>query len=229
MVHLTVGLGEVGGAIHKIVGGQYHTRSKSTWDGKPVDVVHICIPYTLETAHEFAEMVKEYKRKSKLVIVHSTVALGTCDKLGVVHSPVRGVHPHLEKGIRTFVKYFGGKDAQKAANIFKKLGIKTRVYEKAKTTEAIKLWDTTTYGMMIVIEKEIYDWCQKNNIDFSIVYEQANKDYNKGYTELGRKEVVRPFLKHIPGKIGGHCVIPNAKFLKGAWIAKQVLEKNEKY
>lgn len=213
MVHLTVGLGEVGGAIHKIVGGQYHTRSKSTWDGKPVDVVHICIPYTLETAHEFAEIVKEYKRKSKLVIVHSTVALGTCDKLGVVHSPVRGVHPNLEKGIRTFVKYFGGKDAQRAANIFKKLGIKTKVYDKAKTTEAIKLWDTTQYGIMIFLEKEIFHYCKRKGIDFDAVYTRANKDYNAGYLELGRPDVVRPHLKHVPGPIGGHCVIPNAILL----------------
>lgn len=210
MVHLTVGLGEVGKAINKIVGGSYVTTNKSTWDGSNVDVVHICIPYS----KDFWAIVEAYKEVGGLVIVHSSVPIGTCDALGVVHSPIRGVHPHLEEGIRTFVKYFGGDRAHKAATIFRKLGIKTKVYDQARTTEAIKLWDTTQYGRLIMLEKEIHAFCKKHNLDFKAVYTQANKDYNKGYVELGRPEVVRPYLKHIEGPIGGHCVIPNAKLLK---------------
>ena len=210
MKHLTVGLGEVGSAIYKIVGGQYTTRTKSNWDGEDVDVVHICIPYS----RDFSIIVEAYQEVGKLVIVHSSVPVGTCDELGVVHSPVRGVHPELEKGIRTFVKYFGGKHAQKAAKIFQELGIKTKVYREAKTTEALKLWDTTQYGVLIMLEKRINKWCKENNINFDAVYTQANKDYNEGYMALNRPEVVRPYLKHIPGPIGGHCVMPNAKLLK---------------
>lgn len=211
MKHLTVGLGEVGGAINKIVGGQYVTRTKRTWDGEFVDVVHVCIPFNNEK--EFNMLVRTYKSWGKLVIVHSSVPVGTCDDLGVVHSPVRGVHPLLEKGIRTFVKYFGGKHAQKAAKIFQELGIKTKVYREAKTTEALKLWDTTQYGVLIMLEKQIHKWCKENNINFDAVYTQANKDYNEGYMALNRPEVVRPYLKHIPGPIGGHCVMPNVKLL----------------
>lgn len=211
MKHLTVGLGEVGSAIYKIVGGQYTTRTKSNWDGRLVDVVHICIPFLDERL--FASTIRVYKKYGKLVIVHSSVPVGTCDELGVVHSPVRGVHPLLEKGIRTFVKYFGGKHAQKAAKIFQELGIKTKVYREAKTTEALKLWDTTQYGVLIMLEKRINKWCKENNINFDAVYTQANKDYNEGYMALNRPEVVRPYLKHIPGPIGGHCVMPNVKLL----------------
>ena len=208
--HLTVGFGEVGSAINKIVGGQYTSRTKSTWDGENVDVVHICIPYSSTFAYD----VKFYSKFGDLTIVHSSVPVGSCDALGVIHSPIRGVHPHLEQGIRTFVKYFGGKHADTAAKIFQDLGIRCKIYRKAKTTEAIKLWDTTQYGKLIMLEKQIYQWCKDNEVDFREVYQNANFDYNEGYIKLGRPEVVRPYLKHVEGPIGGHCILPNAKLLK---------------
>lgn len=207
--HLVVGFGEVGKAVHKIVGGYYTDLEQTNWHGEFVDTVHICIPY----GKKFYEVVNSYKTPKILIIVHSTVPVGTCDKLGVVHSPIRGVHPNLEKGIRTFPKYFGGKNAKEVSKIFKDLGLKVKVFGEAKTTEAIKLWDTTQYGKLIMLEKEIYNWCKINGIDFDAVYTQANKDYNEGYVKLGRPEVVRPWLKHMEGEIGGHCVRPNSKLL----------------
>ncbi len=211
--HLIVGYGEVGRAINRVLGGGcYVVKSKNDkyFDVSiTFDVVHICIPYS----EDFEREVDYYKFISKLVIVHSSVPVGTCDKLGVVHSPIRGVHPHLAKGIKTFVKYFGGKSARKASTVFKERGIKTRVYGKAKTTEALKLWDTTQYGVLIMLEKQIHAWCRKNKVDFKAVYSEANKEYNRGYIELGRPEVVRPYLKHMKGPIGGHCVLPNARLL----------------
>ena len=211
MKHLIVGFGEVGKAIYHILGKMtpYVDHNKSTWDGKFVDVVHICIPYSDKFIHE----VETYKSVSNLVIVHSSVPVGTCDALKVVHSPIRGVHPNLEKGIRTFVKYFGGKDAYKASTIFKKLRIKTRCFKESRTTEALKLWDTSQYGRLIMLEKEIYKWCQDNKLNFKNIYTLANKDYNEGYTKLGMPYVVRPYLYHKEGPIGGHCVLPNAKLL----------------
>mgnify|MGYP001560668399 CR=1 FL=1 len=211
MTHLIVGYGEVGKALHTVLGEAYTIDLKNgTWQGERVNVAHICIPYS-ET---FGVVVRKYKASNGLVIVHSSVPVGTCDKLGVVHSPIRGVHPQLEKGIRTFVKYFGGERAQDAAKIFANLGIKTKAFKDARTTEALKLWDTMQYGRLIMLEKEIYAWCKKHKVDFDAVYVQANKDYNEGYLQLGRPEVMRPHLKHMPGPIGGHCVLPNAKLLK---------------
>lgn len=213
MSTLVVGYGEVGRALHKVLKHAWILDLDprvSTWEGQAIDIAHICIPY----GKTFKQTIKEFKKKVPLVIVHSSVPVGTCDKLGVAHSPIRGVHPHLAKGIRTFVKYFGGRKARRAAQIFEKLGIKTRVYPNAKTTEALKLWETTQYGRLIMLEKEIHAWCSKNKVDFNAVYTTANRDYNVGYIKLGRPEVVRPYLKHMPGKIGGHCVTPNAKLLK---------------
>jgi hypothetical protein len=211
MVHLIVGYGEVGKALHKVLGkALWVDRNGGTWKKQKVDVIHICIPWS----KSFVNDVYFYKLYAPFIIVHSTVPVGVCDMLEVTHSPIRGIHPNLEKGIRTFVKYFGGKNAQWGAEIFKKLGIKTKVFREAKTTEALKLWDTTQYGRLIMLEKEIHTWCVKNKVDFDAVYTQANKDYNEGYIKLGRPEVVRPYLKHMEGPIGGHCVRPNAKLLK---------------
>lgn len=210
MVHLIIGYGEVGKGLHKVIPQAFwKDRKGGTWEGSKVDVVHICIPYS----DTFKDQVKEFKSVGKLVIVHSTVPIGTCDEIGVIHSPIRGMHPNMESGIRTFVKYFGGEKAEEAAAIFRDLGIKTRSYPEAKITEALKLWDTTQYGMLILLEKTIYKYCKKHNLPFDIVYQQANIDYNDGYIKLGRPDVVRPFLKHIEGPIGGHCIIPNSKLL----------------
>lgn len=210
--HLVLGYGEVGQAICKVLGqAMWKSTTSGNWDNNPVDVLHVCIPF--KDKNSFKEAIAPYMEIAKLVIVHSSVPIGTCFDLGVVHSPVRGVHPNLEEGIRTFVKYFGGKDADKAAKIFFDLGIKTRILSSASTTEALKLWDTTQYGLMILLEKAIYRWCKRHNLNFHEIYTLANKDYNEGYVALGRPEVVRPYLKHIPGPIGGHCVVPNAKLL----------------
>lgn len=212
MVHLIVGYGEVGRSLHKVIGRAVWEDKilGGTWIDQKVDVAHICIPYN----KDFDETVRHYKFYSKLVIVHSTVPIGVCDKLGVVHSPIRGMHPNLTRGIKTFVKYFGGKNADKAARVFRELGVKTKTYKQAKTTEALKLWDTTQYGRLILLEKEIHDWCKKNKIDFNAIYTKANRDYNIGYVKLGRPDVVRPWLTHIEGPIGGHCILPNAELLK---------------
>lgn len=211
MVHLIVGYGEVGKALHEVLGEAVYTDPVfgTTWDGNHVDVVHISIPYN----DKFNEVVEQYKKIGDLVIVHSSVPVGTCDALEVVHSPIRGVHPHLAEGIRTFVKYFGGKGAIDAALSFLGKGVNFRTFPLAKTTEALKLWDTTQYGRLIMLEREIHDWCEKNGVNFDLIYTMANEDYNDGYTKLGMKNVVRPYLKHMPGEIGGHCVLPNAKLL----------------
>lgn len=210
MRHLIVGYGEVGKALHKVLGRAFiQDVLFETWWGAPVDMVHICIPYS----KDFKRTVKFYKRLKVPVIIHSTVPLGTSKGLKVTHSPIRGVHPNLAKGIKTFVKYVGGPDAKVAAKAFKDAGIKVKILKDSRTCEALKLWDTTQYGRLIMLQKEIYAWCKKNKVPFEEVYTEANRDYNAGYVSLGRPEVVRPYLKNVPGPIGGHCVQPNAKLL----------------
>ena len=96
---------------------------------------------------------------------------------------------------------------------FEKVGIKIKLVDHPNDTEALKLWSTTQYKRFIELEKEIYEWCGKNKLDFEIVYTDVNETYNKGYKKLGMNHVNRPVLKHIKGKIGGHCILPNYKLL----------------
>jgi UDP-N-acetyl-D-mannosaminuronate dehydrogenase len=243
-----LGYGEVGQAIAKFhkdprlrkrFGGQAKIKDLNRDDGLDgVEILHICIPWS----ENFIEIVKKEikKIKPKLTIIHSTVAPGVTKKIIaglpkelkiVVHSPVRGMHPNLYGGIKTFVKYIGA-DNKKAGLLAQKhlesLGIKTKVFYPSVTTEALKLWDTTQYGWMIVLNKEIKKWCDKRGLDFNAIYTEANKSYNEGYRKLGRPEVIRPFLKYMPGKIGGHCIIPNCRLLDSEF-AKFIFKKNNSY
>lgn len=228
MRHLVIGMGEVGSAITEILRSNWENSvtgiDKGSEEAGEFDVMHVCIPYS----EYFDEAVREYhfRHKPNLVIIHSTVPLGTSESLGAVHSPVRGVHPNLEQGIRTFPKYFGGVRAGEAAEIFEALGLQCVKTSDAKNTEAIKLWDTTYYGWNIVFMHAVRAYCDEYKLDFDLVYAEANRAYNDGYAALGRNDVQRPVLKYMQGKIGGHCVIPNCHLLGGD-VANFILKANE--
>ncbi len=226
-----IGYGEVGKGIAKFYSSPRIKDLKRDDGLEGVEILHICFPWSNNVVKTVKSEIE--KIKPKLTIIHSTVPLGTTKKIGglAVHSPIRGVHPYLYESIKIFVKYIGaddkkaGKLAQKHLDI---LGIKTKLFMPSATTEALKLWDTTQYGWMIILNKEIKKWCDKNNLDFNSIYTEANASYNEGYKKMGRFEVLRPFLKYIKGEIGGHCVIPNCHLLDSE-IAKFILEKNKKY
>ncbi|MES2437362.1 MAG: hypothetical protein V4519_05130 [Patescibacteria group bacterium] len=229
LTQIVVGLGEVGGAVREVLGCDGHDPYKGVIAEGHYDVMHIAIPYN-PAHYDFAALINEYKTKftPDLIIIHSTVPLGTSRGLNAVHSPIRGVHPHLAKGIRTFVKFFGGERAEEAAALFEAKGVKTKCTSRQEDTEAAKLWDTTQYGVMILLNKEIHAYCEENGLDFDIVYKEFNASYNEGYQELGRKEVVRPYLKYMDGPIGGHCVVQNSHLLNSL-SAERIKKANADY
>ncbi len=230
-----LGFGEVGQAIAKFYQSS-RVKDLNRNDGlENVEILHVCIPWS----KKFISIVKQEIEviKPSLTIIHSTVPVGTTQKIisglsqdcrEVVHSPIRGIHPNLYGGIKTFVKYVGA-DNEKAGKMAKRhlegLGIKTEICKSSKTTEALKLWDTTQYAWQILLNKDIKKWCEKNGVDFEIVYTKANTTYNEGYQKLGKSEVVRPYLKYVSGPIGGHCLIPNCQILNSE-TSKIVLKKN---
>jgi len=225
MEQLTIGMGEVGKALQKILkcdGIDIYDNELGVYN-----IIHICFPYNKNFIKQVKAYQKQYLLPNGLTIIHSTVPIGTSKKLDAVHSPTRGIHPHLEEGIRTFVKFFGGKRASEAALIFKKYGISTFATSKSENTEAMKLWDTTQYGSAILLEKEIYEFCQKNKLDFPVVYSYANATYNAGYKALDHDEYKRYILKHVPGGIGGHCIVSNCKLFNSP-TAKQILNYDKK-
>ncbi len=219
-----LGYGEVGKAI-----AQFYPNPKikdlNRDDGlNDLDILHICIPFN----KDFTKIVKNQikKSKAKLTIIHSSIAPGITKKIGgtVVHSPVRGVHPNLHLGIKTFVKFIGA-DSKKAGQLAKKhlksLGIKTKVFYPSTVTELGKLFDTTYYGVCIAWHGEIKKICDQFKVDFDQVATEFNQTYNQGYKKLGKKNVIRPVLfPPSDNIIGGHCVVPNAKILKSHFKSK---------
>lgn len=216
-----LGNGQIGQAISKFYKNPFVKDIKRDDGLIGVDVLHVCIPYN----DKFIEIILEEiaKINPKLVIIHSTVAPGTTKELAlkfpgmVVHSPVRGIHPNLYKGIKTFVKYIGADD-KKAGSAAKKhlesLGIKTKLFFPSAATELGKIFDTSYYGVCIAWHGEMKKICEILKVDFGQAVTDFNTTYNKGYKKLGMGNVVRPVLRPPEGFIGGHCVVPNAKILK---------------
>ena len=218
---LVIGYGQIGRAISSILNCDY-ADIDITPRFEQYDVLHICFPYS----ENFVSLVNEYKEKYKanLVCIHSTVKVGTTSQIeNAVYSPCRGVRPNLEKGIRTFVKYFAGEKSSEIAQIFVKKGIEclsSNSERAVESLEAAKLWDTTQYGINILIEKEIFKYCTENKLDFNLVYTMFNETYNRGYDKLDMPQYKKYILKHVDGKIGGHCILPNVELLKNEFVDK---------
>lgn len=216
-----LGYGEIGKAVEKVYlekGIQPFIKDLDRDDDIPLgcDVFHVCIPYT----DMFDEIVDKaiLKYAPRMTVINSTVAPGTTAKLenihNVVHSPVRGVHPDLFEGLMTFKKVVGGNCAETAVEHFNALGMSAVAYDDSITTEVAKLLSTTYYGVCIAFHDYARRVCEASGANFEQAMTQWNSDYNEGYTELGKANVVRPVLTPPEGSIGGHCVVPNAEIIK---------------
>ncbi len=226
MKTIIIGYGEIGKSLYTVLKKKYETVCidiNNAAEGK-YDIMHICFPYS----ENFIKEVKRYKKiyKPKYVVIHSTVPVGTSKKCKVYYSPVRGIHPHLEKSLEVFIKYLAPKN-EYLKSYFLQAGISIEETEKPETLEAMKLYCTTLYALNIIAEKEIWNYCKKHDLDYNIVYTESNKTYNEGYSKLGFPQYTRYMLKHTDGKIGGHCLIPNCKLLKTD-ISKFILKQNNK-
>lgn len=225
MTHLILGLGEVGKALQNIL--KCHGKDARD-DGEGLnpsyDVLHICFPYS----ESFNEQVGTYQRRflPTYTVIHSTVPVGTSALLGALHSPIRGRHPNLEESIKTFVKYVGGPNAAPVVKELKSFGIPAVQVENQDDTEAGKLVDLMQFGDSILLAKEIYEFCKIMGIDFEVAYTRFNRTYNEGYSALGFPQFQRPVLKHIEGKIGGHCVVKMMELLDSK-TAKRIINENK--
>ena len=225
MKTLIVGYGEIGKSLENIL-SKIHDVYVQDFGLIPkinsARVMHICFPYS----KQFVREVKKYQKcyKPKYTIIHSTVPMGTSNKCGAYYSPVRGIHPHLEESLKTFVKYFAPKNRY-LKKYFIDAGIPIEEVDKPETLEVMKLYCTTLYGLNIIAEKEIWNYCKKHDLDFDVVYTKCNQTYNEGYKKLGFPQYSKYVLNHRDGKIGGHCIIPNCELLNTN-IAKFIVQQN---
>jgi UDP-N-acetyl-D-mannosaminuronate dehydrogenase len=224
-----LGLGEVGSAIKEV-----YTKAEVKYDVFTKDLDHdnfpaslnllnVCIPYT--SRDSFIDVVDKVagKHRPHWVIIHSTVGVGTTSELSrvlcipCVHSPVRGIHPNIYTGLKTFPKFYGATDLEGGSltsRHFNSLWLEPWDVGCPETSETLKLWDTTVYGVNIALGKHIKAFCEEHGDDYNMVMNIAAKTYNKGFESMGNDTYRRYAIKDSPGKIGGHCVIPNAKILK---------------
>jgi hypothetical protein len=221
--HCVVGLGEIGSALKTIFKADGEDPFKNEFaEERHYEFLHIAFPFN----DSFVKSVEDYQKKytPKYTIIHSTVPIGISELCDANHSPVRGVHPNLVDGILTFKKFVGGPDCWEIASEFKKFRISCMCVRESKQTEALKLIDTTQYGVMIMVEKQIHKFCEENKLDFNLIYTLANETYNEGYTKLFRPEVVRPYLKHFDEPLKGHCILENAILLRENGFDKDFIE-----
>lgn len=219
MKSIIIGRGEIGTSLFRVLANHYlvgwvdlEAKHLSFSEGQGPEIMHICFGYS----DLFVDEVKRYQEQFKplYTVIHSTVPVGTSTKLNAIHSPMRGLHPNLESGIRTFPKFIGGPKASEVADYFRRADLKVVLYDKSETTEALKLFDTEYYRHCIDFALEVKEFCDKHHLNFSEVYTIPNQTYNEGYTKLGHPEFVRPVLQPIQKEIGGHCVLPNQKLLE---------------
>jgi len=218
-----LGYGEIGKTIAKFYENPKIKDLNRNDDFEKLKVLHICIPWSDGFIKIVAKEIEE--AKPYMVIIHSTVMPETTHKLNkifkdspvIVHSPIRGTHPDLYLGVKTFVKYIGA-DSKKAGEIAKEhlesLGLKVKVLQSSLATELGKLFDTSYYGLCIAWHGEMKEICDKAGVNFEETAIDFNRTYNEGYEKLGKKNVIRPVLYPPGGRIGGHCVVPNSKILK---------------
>ena len=229
--HLIIGNGEIGKSLQAVLEADYavDVRDRMFPDMKrKYHILHICYPFS----DEFIRVTKAYQRiyDPELIIIHSTVRPGTTRKLGrkYVYSPVRGTHPNLALSIRTFVKYFGAEDPKKgkqAIDIFRKLGVNCFVSNNPTEIEVLKILSTTAFGWNILFNQEAKKICDKYRVNFDIAYTHESHTYNAGYDELDMGQFHKQVLKYMPGKIGGHCVLPNCQLIDSD-ITKYIIKKN---
>jgi UDP-N-acetyl-D-mannosaminuronate dehydrogenase len=223
-----VGMGEIGSSLTKVYEENefachcYDPFLEFVDDLSECDILNICIPYT----KNFVVVVQKYidDFNPSLTIVHSTVAPHTTKQLKgrVCHSPVRGLHPNLTEGIKTFEKYIGSEDVEVALEYGKhlvKMGIACYVCKNSVSSELAKLFDTSYYGVCIAFHAEAAKICEQEGVDFGDVMTNYNNGYNEGYSKLGLEKYTRPVL-YSTEKIGGHCVVPNAEILCEYYDAK---------
>lgn len=219
---VVVGLGEIGKPLFELI-SKYHdavgvdiSPVKGT---KRVDIMHVCYPYQIsDFVGETARYIKLFR--PSLTIINSTVPVGTTRSIAertgaaVVNSPVRGKHIRMLDDLGAYTKFVGAIDslaAERAADHFASIGLKTRILSSPESTELAKLTETTYFGVLIAWAQEVERYCDQSGVDYDEVaafYEEIK---------------FLPPVKYFPGVIGGHCVMPNIKILL-KWTQSAMLE-----
>lgn len=208
-----IGYGEIGQAVHQVI-GQAYPIDKEPVDLPKMDILHICFPYSETFIKDVKNYIKQYKPWH--VVIWSTVPIGTTKQIkGAVHSPVEGRHPNLVSSIKNSVRWLGYNDKEEGLffkKYFEERFINTRAINSSDFTEFLKLRSTAKYGINIVWTDYEASVAKQIGMDFELV-KDFDRDYNKLYHNLDMPQFKRYILDPPKGKISGHCILPNAEIL----------------
>jgi UDP-N-acetyl-D-mannosaminuronate dehydrogenase len=211
---VVVGLGEVGKPLFELISPHHDTVGVDITpvevDGK-VDVLHVCYPFQIKN---FIEETVHYidRYQPAVTVINSTVGVGTTRAIAersgrmVVNSPVRGKHARMLAEMKSYTKFVGAIDetaAERAAEHFQSVGLKTKILSSPEATELAKLTETTYFGVLIAWAQEVERYCD---------------EFGAGYDEVTSfQDEIKffPSVRYFPGVIGGHCVMPNIEILNG--------------
>jgi len=206
------------------------------------DVIHICYGYSDRFIENTIYYITMYE--PELTVINSTVLPYTTEIINkatekdrlVVHSPVRGMHhgdlTEMVEHIQRFTKFVGADDKnalEMAERHFIDAGLKVKGYIPSVTTEFMKLFATTEYGLRIAYAQQIYKVCKERGLR----YEDMVEFWKEHRVVYGADKYGDKGLKPImePGFIGGECVIPNVKLLleevPEMLFLKDILRSNE--
>ena len=212
---LIAGYGEIGQAFRKCLDKHKVLILDPAKGFKPLsisfDILLVCFPFN---NHTFYDKVEEYQRiyTPTYTVIASTVPVGCSGILEAIHSPVEGRHPDLEKSLRSSVRWLSGPVTLELADAFD-FGGGVEVCERQEVTELAKLLSTAVYAVNIEFARYMKECCDHMGIDYTHI-KNFFKDYNVLYQSLGQPGLQKYVLEPPVGKIGGHCVLPNACMLQ---------------
>jgi len=225
---IVAGIGEVGRPLLQILSRTYECTGIDVGPAqvnRPCSVLHVCYPFQIQ---DFIGMTVSYIKKyqPKLTIINSTLGVGTTRRVQelvdkpVVYSPVRGKHAKMVQEMLHYRKFVAGFDARstdQAAQHFAGAGFEIATFRSPEVGELSKLVETTWLGMLVGWAQEV----ERMAVECDASYEEVNA-----------------FIKEIsflpsgvfPGRIGGHCVMPNIAILRDRFPSKlldAIVESNE--
>ena len=233
-----IGLGWVGKAMLSVFPDAICAdKEDSLREINKCDITFVCVPTPFLNGKLDTSIVEEVVMscESELIVIRSTLAVGTCDKLestgkNIVMQPEylgeTVAHPLLNEGSRQFL-IIGGKPE----NRLKLIELYQKVYNANisirqvtnKEAEIIKLSENRAIAFKVAQCQELYDACKKDGVDYYTIRDAVYGDdprFNLWFS------FVYPKSRGFQSK----C-LPKDVYGWSAWadtpLTKQLLEYNE--
>ena len=225
-----VGQGYVGTAIKVGLEPYYeletydkYNESKTTCDLKQLvwgcEVIFVCVPTPMnedgschtDIVESVIKEIDTYANGLQIVVIKSTVPPGTTDRLDKKYDGVNVIFNPEFLTEANFVEDFKNQDRIILGGVRRGTNKLRQIYSKvfptahiiktgSKTAEMVKYMTNTYLATKVSFSNEIYQICQKIDIDYDKVVEYATLDERLGKTHLS-----------VPGPdgdlgFGGHCL-----------------------